>query len=65
MNILITSITIILSILFIRTMNIEGVAISYLIANTIGAIIVINRINNAKEFTLKLIREVIHDVLHI
>jgi Na+-driven multidrug efflux pump len=43
-------------------MNIEGVAISYLIANTIGAIIVINRIKNPKEFSLKLLKDIKKDI---
>lgn len=47
MNILIASITIILSVPLIRIMNIEGAALSYLIANMIGASIVISRVNYA------------------
>lgn len=52
MNFIIAFITIILSIPLIKIMNIEGIAISYLIANTVGAIIIINKIKNPKEFTL-------------
>lgn len=62
MNIIVAIITIILSIPLIKIMNIEGVAISYLIANTIGAIIVINRIKNPKEFTLKLLNDIKNDI---
>lgn len=65
MNIIVAGIAIILSIPLINVMNIEGVAISYLIANTIGALIVIHRIKSPKEFTLKLIKEVKNDVIHI
>lgn len=65
MNIIVAGIAIILSIPLINVMNIEGVAISYLIANTIGALIVVRRIKSPKEFTLKLIKEVKNDVIHI
>lgn len=64
MNIMVAGVTLLLStisIVFIK-MNIEGIAISYLIANTIGAIIVINRIKNPKEFTLRLLNDVKNDV---
>lgn len=62
MNILVASITLILSIPLIRFMNIEGIAISYLIANIIGALIVINRIKNPKEFTIKLLNDMKNDI---
>jgi O-antigen/teichoic acid export membrane protein len=62
MNIIVATITIALSIPLIKIMNIEGVAISYLIANTIGAIIVINRIKNPKEFSLKLLKDIKKDI---
>lgn len=63
-NLFVTVTTIILSILLIK-MNIEGIAISYLIANTIGAMIVINRIKNPKEFTLKLLRDIKNDISYL
>lgn len=62
MNMLTASITFILSIPLIRVMNIEGAAVSYLIANTVGALIVISRINSPKEFTLKLLNDIKNDV---
>ncbi len=58
LNFIIAFITISLSIPLIKIMNIEGVAISYLIANTVGVIIVINRIKNPKEFTLKILSDI-------
>lgn len=65
MNMLIAIITIILSIPLIKAMNIEGVAVSYLIANTIGALIVINRIKNPKEFTLRLLNDIKNNVSRV
>jgi O-antigen/teichoic acid export membrane protein len=62
MNIIIAIITFILSIPLIRIMNIEGAAISYLMANTVGALIVINRIKDPKEFTLKLLNDIKNDM---
>jgi Na+-driven multidrug efflux pump len=50
--------------ILIRILNIEGVALAYLIANTIGAIIVIIKINNPTELTLKLLK-VKRDVITI
>ena len=63
MNLIVAIITMILSIFLIR-FNIEGIAISYLIANLIGAIIVINEIERPKEFTMKLLNDVKKDVRH-
>jgi len=64
MNIMVAGITILLSVISIdlMKMNIEGIAISYLIANMIGAIIVINRTNDPKELTLRLIRDIKTDM---
>jgi Na+-driven multidrug efflux pump len=62
MDILTASITIILSIPLIRIMNIEGAAISYLIANIIGALIVISRIKNPKELTIRLLNDIKNNV---
>lgn len=62
MNVIVAIITIILSIPLIKIMNIEGVAISYLVANTVGALIVINRIKSPKEFTLKLLNDIKNDI---
>lgn len=62
MNVIVAIITLMLSIPLIRIMNIEGAAISYLIANIVGALIVINRIKNPKEFTLKLLNDIKKDV---
>lgn len=64
MNALVATITIILSILLIK-MNIEGIALSYLIANIIGATIAINRIKNSKEFTLKLLKDIKNDISYL
>jgi O-antigen/teichoic acid export membrane protein len=58
MNILIAIISIVLSMLLIKSMNIEGVAISYLIANMVGALIVISKIKNPKAFTLRLLKDI-------
>lgn len=65
MNFIVALITIVLSIYLIRIMDIEGVAISFLVANTIGALIVIKRIKNPIDFTLGLLKEVKNDVIHI
>lgn len=61
MNLIVAIITIVLSILLIR-FNIEGISISYLIANIVGAIIVINEMKNPKEFTFRLLNDVKKDV---
>ena len=61
-NLLVASITIILSVPIIRPMGIEGAAISYLVANTIGALIVISRIKSPKEYTLRLLNDIKNDV---
>ncbi len=55
-EIAITVITIILSIPFMRIWNIEGIAIAYLIAYTLIAIIIVIRTKNPIEFTLRLIK---------
>lgn len=54
-NIIVSAITIILSINLMKIWNIEGIAISYLIANTIIAIVIILRMKNPVEFTLNII----------
>lgn len=64
MNLIVCILTIILTIPLMKTNGIEGVAIAILIANMIGAIIVINRIKNPVEFTLKIIRHY-RDVLPV
>lgn len=56
MNLIVAILTIFLSIILMKTNGIEGVAIAFLIANTIGAIIVIHRIKNPVEFTIKIIK---------
>lgn len=56
-NGLIAGITLISSIYLMRIYGIDGAALSYLIANTIVAIIVIFRMKNPVEFTLKLIKD--------
>lgn len=48
-NLIIAILTIVLTIPLMRTNGIDGVAIAFLVANTIGAIIIINRIKNPKE----------------
>ncbi len=61
MNGLIAIITILLGIF----LCIEGAAISFLVANTIGGMIIINRINNPVEFTIKLIKDMKNNVANI
>jgi O-antigen/teichoic acid export membrane protein len=56
--------TIILSLYFIRIMNIEGAAISYLIANTVGALIIASRVKNPKESTMRLLNDIKKNVSH-
>jgi O-antigen/teichoic acid export membrane protein len=65
MNVIVAGITLMLSIPLINIMNIEGVAISYLIANTVGALIVISRIKNPKEFTIELLNDIKKDIAFI
>lgn len=48
--------TIILSIYLMRIWDIEGIAISYLFANTLVASIIVLRVKNPIEFTLRLIK---------
>lgn len=56
MNLIVAILTIILAVPLMKRNGIEGVAIAFLIANTIGAIIVINRIKNPIEYMIKLIK---------
>lgn len=56
MNLIVAIMTIIFSIILMRTNGIEGVAIAFLLSNIIGAIIVIHRIKNPINFTIKIIR---------
>lgn len=63
-NFIVAGITLILSIPLINLMNIEGAAISYLIANIVGAIVIINSIKNPKENTLRLLNEIKNNVLY-
>jgi len=65
MNFIVTAITIFLSIPLVKMMNIEGAALAYLIANIIGASIVINRIKNPVEFTIKIFKDIKKDFIHI
>ena len=62
MDLLVASITIILSVPLIRMMGLEGAAISFLIANTVGAFIVFIRLNDPKEFTIRLLYDIKNDV---
>ncbi|VVB86095.1 Uncharacterised protein [uncultured archaeon] len=55
-NAIVAIIALVIAMILIRILNIEGVALAYLIANTIEAIIVIIRIKNPTEFTLKLLK---------
>lgn len=52
----VTIMTLILSIYLMRIWSIEGIAISYLFANTLVAVIIILRIKNPIEFTSRLIK---------
>lgn len=63
MNLLITMVTIILSIFLIK-IGIEGLAISFLVANTIGAIRVIYRVKNPIGYTKRLIKDY-RNIIHI
>ena len=65
MNMMIAIMTIIISIPLIGIMNIEGAAVSYLIANLIGASVVISRIKDPKQFTLRLLSDIKDNVLSI
>ena len=56
MKLIVAILTIILTVPLMKTNGIEGVATAFLIANTIGAIIVIHRIKNPVEFTIKIIK---------
>ncbi len=56
-NAIVAGITIALSIPFIRTMGIEGAALSYLVANTFVAMTVIYRMKNPLEFAFKIYKE--------
>lgn len=61
-NAIVVIITLSLATILIRFLNIEGAALAYLIANTIGAIIVIIKIKNPTEFTLKLLKNEIQPI---
>lgn len=63
MNLLVATITIFLSIFLIK-IGIEGLAISFLVANTIGALIVMHRVKNPIEYTMRLIKSYI-DIIPI
>jgi len=52
----VTIMTIILSIPLMKMLNIEGIAISYLVANIVAAIIIILKTENSVEFTIRLIK---------
>ncbi len=56
-NVIVAIITLILAIPLMKILIIEGAALAYLIGNTVGAIIVIIRIKNPIEFTIKLLRK--------
>lgn len=58
MNMLVATITIVLSVPLIKIYGIEGAAFAHLIANTVGAIVVINRIKSPTEFTLEILKGV-------
>jgi O-antigen/teichoic acid export membrane protein len=58
MNILVALITVVLSIPLIRIMNIDGAAISYLMANIVGALVVVSRTSEPRKFTLKLLGDI-------
>lgn len=55
-EITIATITIILSMYFMRIWNIEGIAMAYLAANTLAAIVIVLRTKNPIEFTSRLIK---------
>jgi O-antigen/teichoic acid export membrane protein len=55
-DVFVATVTIILSIPLMKLWNIEGIAISYLVANTIAATIVVLKTKNILEFTLRLIK---------
>lgn len=55
-NVMLSVMTIIFSIPLMRIWNIEGVAISYLITNTITALVIVFKMKNPTEFILKLIK---------
>lgn len=63
MNLSIATITIILSIFLIK-IGIEGLAISFLVANTVGAMIVIYRVKNPIGYTMRLIKDY-RNIVHI
>ncbi len=56
MNLLVATITISFSI-FLIGIGIEGLAISFLVANTIGAVIVAQRVKNPIGYTMRLIKD--------
>lgn len=57
MNLIVAILTIILSVPMMKVGNIESVATAFLMANTIGAIIVIHKIKNPIEFTIKIAKQ--------
>ena len=56
MNFIVAILTIVLSAILMKTNNIEGIAIAFLISNIIGAVIVIHRIKNPINLTIKIIK---------
>lgn len=52
----VTTTTIVLSILLMKTWSIEGIAISYLIANIVASVIIILKTKDPLEFTIRLIK---------
>lgn len=55
-NAIVAILTIIISIPLMKTFNIDGAALAYLIADIVGAIIIIAEIKHPIEFTLKLLK---------
>ena len=55
-NTIVAITTIILSIPLMKILNIEGAALAYLLADVVGAVIIIAGIKQPKEFTLKLLK---------
>lgn len=62
MDMLVALITVILSVPLIRIMSIEGAAVSYLIANIVGALAVVSRVKNPKESALRLLGDIRNNV---
>jgi len=55
-NTIVAITTIVLSIPLMKILNIEGAALAYLLADVVGAVIIIAGIKQPKEFTLKLLK---------